>query len=79
LKGVTFKATDCELLEGAKYKYALRHIIKRRSSMPNCTSIVNYREKYGLSEESLNEGDERDSTGNKRSGRRHVIKRSITR
>ena len=49
LKEVTFKASeDCALLDGAKYRFAFRHITERRNSMPNCTSIVNYRQKFGL-------------------------------
>ena len=75
---MTFKETDCELLEGAKFRYALRHITKmRRSSMPNCTSIVNYREKFGLSEERV---EEKEESGERRIRPvRRVMKRSITR
>ena len=79
LREVTFKETDCELLEGAKFQYALRHITKmRRNSMPNCTSIVNYRQKFGLSDERVDAESEESGERRVRPVKR-LVKRSITR
>eukprot|EP00116_Pleurobrachia_bachei_P010737 sb/3470999/ len=48
LQKVVFENTDFKELESARYRYALRHILVKRISVPDCSSIVYYKNRISF-------------------------------